>query len=91
MSRRPEFLAAGDFPPEQFIQARSAFRSEIQPSFATMNSGSPSRHPFEAEEEDSPLQQSAQGAHRQTADSNPEDIMSEAEEEMAGLTAEEAA
>jgi hypothetical protein len=56
-----------------------------------MNSGSPSRHPSEAEEEDSPLQQSAQGAHSQTADSYPEEITSEAEEEMAGPTAEEAA
>jgi hypothetical protein len=56
-----------------------------------MNSRSPSRHPSEAEEEDSPLQQSAQGAHPQKADSYPEDITSEAEEEMAGLTAEKAA
>jgi hypothetical protein len=56
-----------------------------------MNSGSPSRHPFEAEEEDSPLQQSAQGAHPQMADLYPEDITSKAEEEMAGLTMEEAA
>jgi hypothetical protein len=55
-----------------------------------MNSGSPSRHPSKAEEEDSPLQQSAQGAHPQMADSYPEDITSEAEEEMAGLTEEEA-
>jgi hypothetical protein len=56
-----------------------------------MNPGSPSRHLFEAEEEDSPLQQSAQGAHPSIADSYPEDITSEAEEEMAGLTTEEAA
>jgi hypothetical protein len=56
-----------------------------------MNPGSPSRHLSEAEEEDSPLQQSAQGAHPSIADSYPEDIMSEAEEEMAGLTTEEAA
>jgi hypothetical protein len=55
-----------------------------------MNSGSPSRHPSEAEEEDSPLQQSAQGVNPQMADAYPEDITSEAEEEMAGLTAEEA-
>jgi hypothetical protein len=55
-----------------------------------MNSGSPSRHPSEAEEEDSPLQQSAQGANPQMADVYPEDIMFEAEEETAGLTAEEA-
>jgi hypothetical protein len=55
-----------------------------------MNSGSPSRHSSEAEEEDSPLQQSAQGAHPQMADLYPEDITSEAEEETMGLTAEEA-
>jgi hypothetical protein len=55
-----------------------------------MNSGSPSRHPFEAEEEDCPLQQSAQGAHPSMADSYPKDITSEAEEEMAGMTTEEA-
>jgi hypothetical protein len=56
-----------------------------------MNPGSPSRHPSEAEKEDSPLQQSIQGSHPQMADSYPEDITSEAEEEMAGQTAEEAA
>jgi hypothetical protein len=55
-----------------------------------MNPGSPSRHPSEAEEEDSPLQQSIQSPHPQMADSYPEDITSEAEEEMVGLTAEEA-
>jgi hypothetical protein len=55
-----------------------------------MNSGSPSRHPSEAEEEDSPLQQSAQGTHPLMADSYPKDITSEAEEEMAGTTVEEA-
>jgi hypothetical protein len=55
-----------------------------------MNSGSPSRHPFEAEEEDSPLQQSAQGANPQMVDVYPEDITSKAEEETAGLTAKEA-
>jgi hypothetical protein len=55
-----------------------------------MNSGSPSRHPSEAKEEDSPLQQSAQVANPQMADVYPEDIMSEAEEETSGLTAEEA-
>jgi hypothetical protein len=49
-----------------------------------MNPGSP-------EEEDSTLQQSTQGSHPQTVDSYPEDITSEAEEEMAGLTVEEAA
>jgi hypothetical protein len=56
-----------------------------------MNSRSPSRHPSKAEEEDSPLQQSAQGVHPQMADLYPEDITSEVEEETAGLTAEEAA
>jgi hypothetical protein len=55
-----------------------------------MNSGSLARHPSKAEEEDSPLQQSAQGSHPPAADSYPEDITSEAEDEMAGLTAEEA-
>jgi hypothetical protein len=58
---------------------------------AAMNPGSPSRHPSEAEEEDSPLQQSTQAPNPQMADSYPEDIMSEAEKEMAGQTAEEAA
>jgi hypothetical protein len=48
-------------------------------------------HPSEAEEEDSPLQQSAQGMHPSMADSYPEDIMSKAEEEMAGMATEEAA
>jgi hypothetical protein len=65
--------------------------SGIQPSFAAMNPGSPSCHPSEAEEEDFPLQQSAQGAHRSMADAYPEDIMSEADEEMAGMTTEEIA
>jgi hypothetical protein len=55
-----------------------------------MNSGSPSLHPSEAKEEDSPLQQSAQGTNPQMADVYPENITSEAEEEMAGFTAEEA-
>jgi hypothetical protein len=50
-----------------------------------MNPGSPSHHPSEAEEEDFPLQQSTQGAHPSMADSYPEDITSEAEEEMAGM------
>jgi hypothetical protein len=54
-----------------------------------MNSGSPSRHPSDAEEEDSPLQQSAHPSHPLMADSYPEDIMSEAEEETAGQTTEE--
>jgi hypothetical protein len=56
-----------------------------------MNPGSPSRHPSKAEEEDSPLQQFAQGAHPQMVNSYLEDISSEAEEEMTGLTAEEVA
>jgi hypothetical protein len=56
-----------------------------------MNSGSPSRHPSDAEEEDSPLQQSTHTSHPPMADSYPEDIMSEAEEETAGHTAEEVA
>jgi hypothetical protein len=55
-----------------------------------MNSESPACHPSKAEEEDSPLQQSAQGSHPPVVDSYPEDIMSKAEDEMAGLTAEEA-
>jgi hypothetical protein len=49
-----------------------------------MNPESPSRHPSKAEEENSPLQQSTQAPHLQMADSYPEDIMSEEEEEMAG-------
>jgi hypothetical protein len=72
-------------------QELHAFHSGIHPSFATMNPGSPSRHPSEAEEEDSPLQQSAEGAHPSMADSYLEDIASEAEEEMAGMATEEAA
>jgi hypothetical protein len=48
-----------------------------------MNPGSPSRHSSNAEEEDSPLQQSAFTPHHPTADSYPEDITSEAEEEVA--------
>jgi hypothetical protein len=72
-------------------QELHAFHNGIQTSFAAMNPGSPSRHPFEAEEEDSPLQQSAQGTHPSMADLYPEDITSEAEEEMAGMTTEEAA
>jgi hypothetical protein len=54
-----------------------------------MNPGSPSRHPFKAEEEDSPLQQSAQGAHPSMADLYLEDITFKAEEEMAGMTTKE--
>jgi hypothetical protein len=46
-----------------------------------MNSGSPSYHSSKAEEEDSPLQQSAFTSNQPMADSYPEDITSEAEEE----------
>jgi hypothetical protein len=56
-----------------------------------MNPESPSCHHSEAEEEDSPLQQSAQGAHPAMVDLDPEDIMSEAEEEMAGTNADDPA
>jgi hypothetical protein len=56
-----------------------------------MKPGSPSHHHSEAEEEDSPLQQSAQGAHPAMADLDLEDIMSEAEEEMAGTNADDLA
>jgi hypothetical protein len=56
-----------------------------------MNSGSPSRHPFDAKEEDSPLQQSAHTSHPPTVDSYLEDITSEAEEEIVGQATEEAA
>jgi hypothetical protein len=56
-----------------------------------MNPGSPSHYHSEAEEEDSPLQQSVQGENPVTADLDPEDIMSEAEEEMAGANADDPA
>jgi hypothetical protein len=56
-----------------------------------MNSGSPSCHPFDAEEEDSPLQQSTHTSHPPMADSYPEDIASEVEEETVGQIAEETA
>jgi hypothetical protein len=56
-----------------------------------MNPGSPSHHYSEAEEEDSPLQQSAQGEHPVMADLDPEDIMSKAEEEMAGANPDDPA
>jgi hypothetical protein len=46
-----------------------------------MNSGYPSHHSSEAEEEDSPLQQSAFISNQPMADSYPEEITSEAEEE----------
>jgi hypothetical protein len=53
-----------------------------------MNPRSPSRHSSNAEEDDSPLQQSAFTSHPPTADSYPEEITSEAEEEVAGQAAE---
>jgi hypothetical protein len=56
-----------------------------------MNSGSPSCHYSDAEEEDSPLQQSVQGEHPTMADLDPEDNMSEAEEEMTGVNPEDPA
>jgi hypothetical protein len=56
-----------------------------------MNSGSPSRHHSDAEEEDSPLQQSVQGDHPVVADLDPEDIMSKAEEDMAGANPDDPA
>jgi hypothetical protein len=56
-----------------------------------MDAGSPSRHHSEAEEEDSPLQQSTQGTHPAMVDLDPEDIMSEAEEEMVGTNADDPA
>jgi hypothetical protein len=56
-----------------------------------MNSGSPSRYHSDAEEEDSPLQQSVQGEHPGMADLDPEDNISEAEEEMAGTNLDDLA
>jgi hypothetical protein len=57
-----------------------------------MNSGSPSPYHFsDTEEEDSPLQQSAFTSNQPTADSYPEDIASEAEEEAEDQTTEEVA
>jgi hypothetical protein len=56
-----------------------------------MNPGSPSGHSSDAEEEDSPLQQSAYTSHPHMADSYLEDITSEAEEEVVGQAVEEAA
>jgi hypothetical protein len=91
MSRRKNSSLPVAFSTGTVHQELHEFHSGIQTSFAAMNPGSPSRHPSKAEEEDSPLQQSAQGAHPSMVDSYPEDIMSEAEEEMAGMTTEEAA
>jgi hypothetical protein len=56
-----------------------------------MNSGSPSRHHSDVEEEDSPLQQSVQGEHPVMADLDMEDFMSEAEEDMAGANPDDPA
>jgi hypothetical protein len=56
-----------------------------------MDLGSPSCHSSDAEEEDSPLQQSAYTSHPPMADSYLEDVTSKVEEEMAGLAAKEAA
>jgi hypothetical protein len=53
-----------------------------------MDPGSPSRHSFDAEEEDSPLQQSTHTFHPPMADSYPEDVTSDAEEETVGQAAE---
>jgi hypothetical protein len=49
-----------------------------------MNPRSPSHHHSEAEEEDSPLQQSTQREDPVMPDLDPEDIMSKTEEEMVG-------
>jgi hypothetical protein len=56
-----------------------------------MNPGSPSCHFSDHEEEGSPLQQSAYTSHPPMADSYPEDVTFEAEEEVAGHAMEEAA
>jgi hypothetical protein len=92
MNHHPEYLIGGHFPPEELASARVTFHSgNRHPSTTIMNPGSPSRHSFDAEEEDSPLQQSAFTSHPPTADSYPEDITSKAEEEVAGQAAEGAA
>jgi hypothetical protein len=56
-----------------------------------MNSGSPSHHSSDAEEEDSPLQQYAFASNQPTADSYLEDITSEAEDETMDQATEEIA
>jgi hypothetical protein len=56
-----------------------------------MNFRSPSHHHSDAEEEDSPLQQSTQGEHPVMADLEPEDFMSEAEEDMLGTNPDDPA
>jgi hypothetical protein len=53
-----------------------------------MNLGSPCRHSSDTEEENSPLQQSAFTSHHPTVDSYPEDITSEAKEEVVEQAAE---
>jgi hypothetical protein len=50
-----------------------------------------SRHPTDADEEDSPLQQSAFTSGQPTADSYPEDFASEAEEDAEDQAADEMA
>jgi hypothetical protein len=64
--------------------------TDLHPAI-NMNPGSPSRHSSDAEEEDSPLQQSAYTSHPPMVDSYLEDITSEAEEKVAGQAAEEPA
>jgi hypothetical protein len=56
-----------------------------------MNSRLPSRHSSDAEEEESPLQQSAFTSNQPTVDSYPEDITYEAEEEVVDQATEEIA
>jgi hypothetical protein len=74
-SHRPEYLAADRFPPEKLASAPALFCSGKGSQSATsMNSGSPSRHSSEAEEEDLPLQQSAFTYNQPMADSYTEDI-----------------
>jgi hypothetical protein len=52
------------------------FCSGIFLSLVAMSSGSPIRHHSDAEEEDSPLQQSVEGEHLAIADLEAEDNMS---------------
>jgi hypothetical protein len=92
MSHHPEYLIAGHFPPEKLASASTLFHSgKSFQSAASMNSGSLSRHYFEAKEEDSPLQQSAFTSNQPMADSYPEDITSKAEEEAEDHTVREMA
>jgi hypothetical protein len=89
MNHRLEYLTDGHFPPKELASARVTFHSgiDIHPA-TTMNPGSPSRQSSDAEEEDSPLQQSAFTSHHPMADSYPEDVTSKAEEEVAGQAGE---